>query len=126
MKPKVGMRIPVKVTGIQPYGAFVDIMGEYRGLIHISECKEGYVSDINELFTIGDVVTATIIDIDEYSGRISLSTRVNTVDFGVLDDRGRPAKRTQNYWTNYHINRGFSSIEANRNSWLSEAEKNFQ
>ncbi|GAY74157.1 CvfD/Ygs/GSP13 family RNA-binding post-transcriptional regulator [Lentilactobacillus kosonis] len=126
MKPKVGMIMQVKVTGVQSYGAFVDIMGEYRGLIHISECREGYVTDIHDLFSIGDVVEAVIIDIDEYTGRISLSTRVNNVDFKVLDQHLRPNRQSQNYWTNYHLNSGFAPIEASRKSWLRDARKKFE
>ncbi|WP_268913859.1 CvfD/Ygs/GSP13 family RNA-binding post-transcriptional regulator [Lentilactobacillus sp. SPB1-3] len=126
MKPKVGMKLKVKVTGIQSYGVFVDIMGEYRGLIHISECKEGYVANISDYFSVGDVVDAIIIDIDEYTGRISLSTRTKSVDLSVLNQHLHPNRQLQHYWTNYHINSGFSPLDANRESWLKEARKKFE
>ncbi len=69
MKFKVGMTVTGTVTGIQPYGAFVDIGEHTQGLIHISECKSGYVDNIFNMFTIGQPVSTLIIDIDEYSGK---------------------------------------------------------
>ena len=41
--------VPVKVTGIQKYGAFVEIDDKYDGLIHISEISYGFVKDVNDL-----------------------------------------------------------------------------
>ena len=45
--------IKVKVTGVQPYGAFVSC-NDYNGLIHISEVSYGYVKDINGFMNVGD------------------------------------------------------------------------
>ena len=72
---KIGQKVRGTVTGIQPYGAFVSIDEETQGLIHISELKHGYIKDISEIVSKGDVIEVMIMDIDEYSRKISLSLR---------------------------------------------------
>ena len=72
---KIGDIVKGKVTGVQPYGAFVSLDSETQGLIHISEIKHGYVSDIHEYVKTDDSVEVMILDIDEYSKQISLSLR---------------------------------------------------
>ena len=49
--------IKAKVTGIQEYGAFVNIDNEHDGLIHISEISYGYVKNINDYVKIGDKIS---------------------------------------------------------------------
>ncbi|GHP15076.1 polyribonucleotide nucleotidyltransferase [Lentilactobacillus fungorum] len=123
---KVGMRVKGKVTGVQPYGVFLDIGDHKQGLIHISECRAGYVEDINKLFQVGQTVQALIIDIDEYSGKISLSTRSRLVDLNIFND-ARPVKLPHmHYWTNYRLDIGFSTIAEYRKNWLDEANNLFR
>ena len=52
----VGQVIEGVVTGIQPYGAFVYLDSETKGLIHISEISQGYVKDIAQFLHVGDKV----------------------------------------------------------------------
>jgi len=42
-----------KVTGIQPFGAFVALDDETQGLVHISEISHDYVKDVNEYVQVG-------------------------------------------------------------------------
>lgn len=72
---KIGQKVRGTVTGIQPYGAFVSIDEDTQGLIHISELKHGYIKDISEIVSKGDEIEVMIMDIDEYSNKISLSLR---------------------------------------------------
>ncbi len=67
MTYKIGQIIEGKVTGIQPYGAFVSLDNETQGLIHVSEVQSGYTKNIHSLLKVGQPVTVQIIDIDEYS-----------------------------------------------------------
>ncbi|SEK76626.1 general stress protein 13 [Carnobacterium iners] len=76
MDYKIGMIVKGKITGIQPYGAFVSLDKETQGLIHISECTHGYVKNLNDVLTVGDTMDIMILDIDEYTKKISLSLRV--------------------------------------------------
>lgn len=74
-KYEVGEEFSGKVTGIQPYGAFVALDGETQGLVHISEITYGFVKDINEFLTVGQEVQVKVLEVDEAAGKISLSIR---------------------------------------------------
>ncbi|WP_312098707.1 S1 domain-containing post-transcriptional regulator GSP13 [Niallia sp.] len=74
-KIEVGSVITGKVTGIQPYGAFVSLDENTQGLVHISEVTHGYVKDINEFLKVGDEVNVKVLSIDENAGKIGLSIR---------------------------------------------------
>lgn len=75
MKYKVGDIAEGKVTGIQPYGAFVSLDDGINGLIHISEISEGYVKDITRFVHVGDDVKVKIIDCDENNNQVRLSLK---------------------------------------------------
>ena len=62
-----------KVTGIQPYGAFVALDEETQGLVHISEITHGFVKDVNEFLKVGDEVQVKVLSVDEEGGKIALS-----------------------------------------------------
>ena len=47
-KFEIGSVVTGKVTGIQPYGAFVALDESTQGLVHISEVTHGFVKDIND------------------------------------------------------------------------------
>lgn len=67
MTYKIGMIVKGKVTGIQPYGAFVSLDKDTQGLVHISECKHGFVKNLNEVLQVGEEIEVMVIDIDEYT-----------------------------------------------------------
>ncbi len=71
---EVGQLITGPVTGLKPFGAFVN-MGGTTGLLHVSQISEKSIADVATLFKVGQVVQALIVDIDEGRGRISLSTK---------------------------------------------------
>lgn len=74
---KIGDIVTGKITGIKPYGAFVHIDDENDGLIHISEISDGYVRNIEDFLTVGDIVRLEVLGINE-DRKISLSyKRVN-------------------------------------------------
>lgn len=72
---KIGDKLEGTITGIQPYGAFVELESGVTGLIHISEIRSGYVSNIHDILSIGEKVFVQVIDVDEYSKKASLSLR---------------------------------------------------
>lgn len=78
---QIGDVIDGTVTGIQKYGIFVKLDEQTQGLIHISECGSGYISDISEIVSIGQSLQVIILDIDEYTQKISLSIRYLHDDF---------------------------------------------
>lgn len=72
---QIGDVVEGTVTGIQQYGVFIQLDNHTQGLIHISECKHGYVTDINQFVQLGETVRVMVIDVDEYTKKISLSLR---------------------------------------------------
>lgn len=112
---RIGEVVTGIVTGIQPYGVFVVLADNQRGLIHISEVSHHYVEDLNYCFHVGDQVRAEVIDIDEYDYKISLSIRAMSDDPNVIAHRHK-----KHYWTNNHIKIGFQSIADNLNNWIKE------
>lgn len=63
-KFEIGAVVTGKVTGIQPYGAFVALDDSTQGLVHISEITHGFVKDINEHLKVGDEVKVKVLSID--------------------------------------------------------------
>ncbi len=70
-----GQLVEGKITGIKPFGAFVDLDG-VSGLLHIKQISQKYIESLPSLFQVGQEIKAVIVDLDEGKGRISLSTRV--------------------------------------------------
>lgn len=73
MAVEVGAKVSGKVTGITNFGAFVDLGEGKSGLVHISEISDGYVKDIHDVLSIGDTVTAVVMQIKD--GKVGLSIR---------------------------------------------------
>src|SRR6476620_12615404 len=74
-KIEVGSVCKGKVTGSQPYGAFVALDENNQGLVHISEITHGFVKDINDHLKVGDEVNVKVLSVDEKAGKIGLSIR---------------------------------------------------
>ena len=81
-----------KVTGIQPFGAFVALDDETQGLVHISEISHDYVKDVNEYVQVGQEVEVKILDVDEASKKIKLSMKA-TQDAPKREKSAKPARR---------------------------------
>src|SRR5690606_2608577 len=75
IKVETGQILEGKVTGIQPYGAFIALDEETQGLVHISEITHGFVKDINDYLSVGDVVKVKVLSVDEENNKVSLSIR---------------------------------------------------
>lgn len=63
------------VRTVTNYGAFVDIGAFTDGLVHISQLSDSYVSQVQDLVSVGQQVSVRILEADLTSGRISLSMR---------------------------------------------------
>jgi small subunit ribosomal protein S1 len=72
---QLGQLISGQVVSLKPFGAFVDFDGT-TGLLHIKQISQEYIPDLNAVFSIGQELKALIINLDEGSGKIALSTRV--------------------------------------------------
>jgi general stress protein 13 len=120
-KIEVDQIIEGKVTGIQPYGAFVALNDEVQGLVHISEVTHGYVKDINEHLTVGDDVNVKVLNIDEKNNKVSLSIRAT--EEAPKQQKQAPRKQT----TVIHQQQGdgsagFNSLKEKLEEWLEQSK----
>ena len=70
---KTGMVLPGIVNNITNFGCFVDIGIKESGLVHISQLKSGFVSDVNEVVKLHQHVQVKVVEVDEDRKRIQLS-----------------------------------------------------
>lgn len=120
----IGEIVQGTVTGIQPYGAFVQFDDHTQGLIHISECRSAFIRHVGNELHVGQVIDVMILDIDQYNEKISLSRR-SVLDANQKVRTDRENQRVDNwhhhYWTNQHLNIGFETIADNRDDMIAEA-----
>ncbi len=70
---KEGMILPGIVNNITAFGCFVDLGIKESGLVHISQLKEGFVSDVNEVVKLHQHVQVKVVEVDEQRKRIQLT-----------------------------------------------------
>ena len=92
-----------EITAIKPYGAFVKIDKQFVGLIHISEISDGFVRNIEDYVTIGDVIDLRVLDVK--GNKLSLS-------FKALH------KRKKRY--DITLQSGFSPLQEKLDQWIEE------
>ncbi|HON18053.1 MAG TPA: polyribonucleotide nucleotidyltransferase [Salinivirgaceae bacterium] len=73
--PEIGKVYKGKVKSIQSYGAFVEIMPNRDGLLHISEIEWRRLNKVEEVLKVGDTIEVKLLDIDE-NGKLKLSRKV--------------------------------------------------
>jgi len=119
-KYEVGEEFSGKVTGIQPYGAFVALDGETQGLVHISEITYGFVKDINEFLTVGQEVQVKVLEVDEAAGKISLSIRALQEAPVVTRKEDQPRKSLQARVDESDAE-GFNSLKDKLQDWIEKS-----
>lgn len=115
MQYQPGQIVTGRITGIQPYGAFVKIDDKTSGLIHISEISEDFVRDVHYFVRVGEDVRLKIVDVDPHSGQLRLSLkamRKNTAR------RDRSRHQRKNHLPDKGI--GFRSLESHLDGWIKE------
>ena len=68
-----GMILPGIVNNITAFGCFVDLGIKESGLVHISQLKDGFVSDVNEMVKLHQHVQVKVVEVDEARKRIQLT-----------------------------------------------------
>lgn len=101
-----------KVTGIQEYGAFVNIDDDYDGLIHISEISYGFVKDINDYVKVGDKIYAEILNVDDNTNQLKLS--IKDIDYKNDGSKLKRINETKN---------GFEPLKENLEIWINKKIK---
>ena len=103
---QVGDIVFGRITGIKSYGAFVRV-GEYSGLVHISEFSDSFVKDISSIVSMNEKVALKIIGIDETNGLLKLSYKqANVIPSKLLEK--------------VHIFKGFNALELNLDKWINK------
>ena len=69
-----------RVDSLSDFGAFVDLGGGIRGLVHVSELGHGRVERADEVVQVGQVVKVKVLKIEKDGKRISLSMRALAPD----------------------------------------------
>ena len=119
MQIKVGDIITATVSGIQPYGAFVNISDGITGLIHISEISDGFVRDVHQFVEVNDKVTVKVIDFD---------TKLNQARLSLKALKSSPRRERYNIRgmkpENFKL--GFTSLAEALPIWVEEKMKEFK
>lgn len=92
-----------EITAVKPYGAFVKIENNYVGLVHISEISDGFVRNIEDYLTTGDVIDLKVLDVK--GNKLSLS-------FKALHNRKKRYTIT--------LQTGFSPLQERLDQWIEE------
>jgi len=74
--PEVGEIYKGKVKNIMPFGAFIEILPNQDGLLHISEIEWRRLEKVEDALKVGDEVEVKLIDIDPKTGKLKLSRKV--------------------------------------------------
>lgn len=85
----LGQVVEGVVTGVMPFGLFVDI-GGVEGLVHVSELSWSKVSHPGKLFSVGDKVKTKVMEVDAGEGRVSLSLKALQSDPWDLAEKNYP------------------------------------
>jgi small subunit ribosomal protein S1 len=75
---KVGQQMEGKVSGIMPFGIFVQISQDkmlLEGLVHISEVSWERVDDLNKMFKVGQKVKVKVLEINKDTAKLNLSMK---------------------------------------------------
>jgi polyribonucleotide nucleotidyltransferase len=73
--PEIGQVYKGKVKTIVQFGAFVEILPNKDGLLHISEIEWRKIANVEDVLKEGQEVEVKIIDIDPKTGKIKLSRK---------------------------------------------------
>ena len=73
---KENMILPGVITNITNFGCFVDIGVHEKGLVHISQLADKYVSDPNDVVSLHQQVQVKVIQVDKERNRISLTLKI--------------------------------------------------
>ena len=72
---KVGDVLEGVVRNTTAFGAFVEVMDDVEGLVHISQLSHERVDNVEDVLKKGDKVTVKVLDIDFENERLSLSIK---------------------------------------------------
>jgi len=78
---EVGRIYHGRVTRVEKYGAFVEILPGKEGLVHISQLADTRVAQTEDVCRLGDIIPVKVTEID-HLGRINLSRKEALASLG--------------------------------------------
>lgn len=98
-KYPVGVILEREVVRIRPFGAFIELEPGVDGLVHISQCALTRVAKVEDVLSVGQVVSVKVLAVDPEAKRISLSVREALADnaFEEGDDMEIPGEAEEVY-----------------------------
>jgi ribosomal protein S1 len=75
VKYAVGNVVEGKVARMTDFGAFVELAAGVDALLHVSQISKDHVEKPADVLSVGDVITAKIVDFNEEDKKISLSVK---------------------------------------------------
>ncbi|WP_455662952.1 S1 domain-containing post-transcriptional regulator GSP13 [Pradoshia sp.] len=125
-KYEAGQVLTGKVTGIQPYGAFVALDESTQGLVHISEITHGFVKDINDILNVGDEVNVKVLSVDEGAGKIALSIRATEEPPAEKAEGRKPRKKAAQQMVKSaptETPQGFNTLKDKLEEWIEQSKR---
>ena len=120
-KYELGDVLTGKVTGIQPYGAFVALDDDTQGLVHISEITYGFVKDVSEVLSVGQEVEVKVLEIDEAAEKISLSIRALQERPAAVRKKDAPPRKSLQDRVDESDANGFNSLKDKLQDWIEQS-----
>lgn len=115
-KYKKGRVLKGVVTGIEPYGIFIQFDDYYNGLIHISEISDEFVKNPNDFVEVGEIINVKIIDVNDKLGQLKLSIK------NIKYREGKKVKRKEIKETET----GFKTLAYQLPFWIEESLKKME
>ncbi|RME81805.1 MAG: polyribonucleotide nucleotidyltransferase [Caldilineae bacterium] len=89
---KIGQIYTGRVTRIEPYGVFVEILPGVDGMVHISQLADYRVANVEDVVKLGDEIMVMVIDIDSENGKIRLSRQAVLEGWSAEEAKARDRK----------------------------------
>jgi len=81
-----------KISKIYDFGAVVDFANNHQGLLHISEISPNYITNINDVLKIGQVLPVKVIEVSP-DGKIKLSLKDTEAKINIPQDSKKPVSK---------------------------------
>lgn len=90
-KVKIGDSLDGVVKRLTSFGAFVEVLPNIEGLVHISQISHKHIATPSEVLKVGQDVKVKVIDFDPQGKRISLS--IKALEENPKENDSRPVKQ---------------------------------
>jgi polyribonucleotide nucleotidyltransferase len=90
--PEIGKLYKGKVKSIVSFGAFIEILPNKDGLLHISEIEWRRIQNVEDVLKVGEMIEVKLIDIDSKTGNLKLSRKILLPKPENMESNDRPPR----------------------------------